>query len=67
MTSSLLIFTMDAATMVHGICQLFSDRKGLSCYVEKNPRLNQVCNDFCDVLAMSAMEARGAETVNISL
>ena len=49
------------------MCQLSSDGKGLSCYVEKNPRLNQACDDVCNLLAMSAMEERGAEIVNILL
>lgn len=35
----------------------------LSGYIEKDPRLTQACDDFCDLLAMSALEASGAEVI----
>lgn len=39
-------------------------KTSLSGYTEKDPRMHQAWDDFCNLSAMSTTEARGANTIS---
>lgn len=55
----LTIFTKDAVTIFIECASSSDGQSCLSDYVNKDARLNRACDDFCDLVAMSAMEQEG--------